>query len=77
MKIKFTEDKFFNGVLAFVAGVVHEIEDHIAPRWLNRGGVEVKEEKVASKQATVNTKSDGKAESKKATKDADKAEADL
>lgn len=53
MKIRFSEDKFYNGQLLYPKNVVHEIPEELgqAARWLKRGGVEVKEEtKVVVKE---------------------------
>lgn len=82
MKIRFKEDKFVDGKLAFEKDKVHEIpvETGSAARWLRRGGEEVKEltkeEKKAQKEAEDKAAAEAKAKEdadKKAAEEAEKA----
>ena len=45
-KMKFTEDKYYNRDVIYVAGKVYDVPDHMVVRWLKRGGEIVVEEEV-------------------------------
>lgn len=38
-KMKFNEDKYVDGVIAFPKGEVHEVSPASVERWLKRGGI--------------------------------------
>lgn len=44
-KMKFTEDKYYNRDVMYVAGKVYDVPDNMVERWLKRGGEIVVEEK--------------------------------
>jgi hypothetical protein len=52
MKLKFTEDKFYDGKLKFKKDQVYEVPEALgqAERWLKRGGIDVVQEEKAAKE---------------------------
>lgn len=48
MKMKFAEDKFYDGNLIYEANKIYEVDEANgwAGRWLKRGGIVVKDEEV-------------------------------
>lgn len=55
MKMKFNEDKFYNGELIYKAHQVYDISEDAgwADRWIRRGGVVVKEEVMAKDKEVI------------------------
>jgi len=45
--MKFTEDKYYNRDVIYVAGKVYDVPDNMVDRWLKRGGEIVIEEPKA------------------------------
>lgn len=45
-KMKFTEDKYYNRDVIYVAGKVYDVPDNMVDRWIKRGGEIVVESPV-------------------------------
>jgi len=72
-KMKFAEDKFINGKLAFPKGRVCEVPDASVDRWIKRGGeIVTGEEKREEKKEEVKLEEPKKEEVKSGNKSSKK-----